>query len=131
MLTGQSPFHSPDLDDKKLWYKILRGEFVMPEYVPEEAKDLIRKLLEVDPKERLGAQGVDQIKSHSFFASVNWEEMLRNNKKGPLVVKYEKDEMRLRALNINFEDDASHQLEPTFKLHNFSFTEGYKVDEKV
>ena len=89
---------------------------------------MISKLLEVDPKIRLGAHGVDQIKQHAFFANVNWDEMLRNNKKGPLVVKYEKDEMRMRALNINFEDDASHQQDATFELRNFSFTEGFKAD---
>ena len=130
-MTGQGPFYNPEFDDRKLGYKILKGEFTVPEYVPDDAKDLITKLLEVDPKIRLGAQGVDQIKQHPFFSGVNWEDMLKNNKKGPLVVKYEKDEMRMRALNINFEDDSSHQLEPTFELHNFSFTEGFKVDEQV
>lgn len=32
-----------------------------------EAQDLIEKLLTMDPKERLGAKGVQEIQSHKFF----------------------------------------------------------------
>jgi serine/threonine-protein kinase RIM15 len=40
-----------------------------------EAQDFIDKLLTVDPKKRLGANGVDEIKQHAFFKGVKWEKL--------------------------------------------------------
>ncbi|XP_066554137.1 ribosomal protein S6 kinase delta-1 [Amia ocellicauda] len=46
----------------------------MPDYVSEEAKSLVRQLLQFNPVERLGAgvAGVEDIKSHPFFSRVDW-----------------------------------------------------------
>uniref|UniRef100_A0A147A5E8 Ribosomal protein S6 kinase delta-1 n=1 Tax=Fundulus heteroclitus TaxID=8078 RepID=A0A147A5E8_FUNHE len=46
----------------------------IPECVSEEARSLLEQLLQYNPMERLGAGvgGVDDIKSHPFFASVEW-----------------------------------------------------------
>ncbi|TKA67458.1 hypothetical protein B0A55_08079 [Friedmanniomyces simplex] len=48
--------------------------------VSEEAKDLMDKLMALDPKERLGsntddvyANGGEEIKAHPWFADINWE----------------------------------------------------------
>ncbi|XP_030051903.1 ribosomal protein S6 kinase delta-1 isoform X2 [Microcaecilia unicolor] len=51
----------------------------LPEYVSEEARSLIQQLLQFNPIERLGAgaAGVEDIKSHPFFAGVVWSEMMR------------------------------------------------------
>ncbi|XP_039594029.1 ribosomal protein S6 kinase delta-1 [Polypterus senegalus] len=47
---------------------------IMPDYVSDEAKSLVQQLLQFNPTERLGAgaAGVEDIKSHPFFAHVNW-----------------------------------------------------------
>uniref|UniRef100_A0A096LPP0 non-specific serine/threonine protein kinase n=1 Tax=Poecilia formosa TaxID=48698 RepID=A0A096LPP0_POEFO len=46
----------------------------IPECVSEEARSLLEQLLQYNPMERLGAGvgGVDDIKSHPFFATVDW-----------------------------------------------------------
>ncbi|XP_049915047.1 ribosomal protein S6 kinase delta-1 [Epinephelus moara] len=46
----------------------------IPESVSEEARSLLEQLLQYNPMERLGAGvgGVDDIKSHPFFARVEW-----------------------------------------------------------
>lgn len=51
----------------------------MPEHVSEEARSLLRQILQFNPSERLGAGvgGVEDIKSHPFFAGVNWTELVR------------------------------------------------------
>jgi len=41
-------------------------EFFQP--IPDAAMDIIDALLVIDPKNRLGANGVDDVKAHSFFA---------------------------------------------------------------
>ncbi|XP_036405717.1 ribosomal protein S6 kinase delta-1 [Megalops cyprinoides] len=46
----------------------------VPDFVSEEAKSLLQQLLQFNPIERLGAgvAGVEDIKSHPFFARVVW-----------------------------------------------------------
>ncbi|CAG5928056.1 unnamed protein product [Menidia menidia] len=46
----------------------------IPESVSEEARSLLEQLLQYNPMERLGAGagGVDDIKSHPFFSTVDW-----------------------------------------------------------
>ncbi|KAM8947437.1 ribosomal protein S6 kinase delta-1 isoform 2-T2 [Pelodytes ibericus] len=51
----------------------------MPEYVSKEARSLVQQFLQFNPLERLGAgvAGVEDIKSHPFFAGVDWEGFTR------------------------------------------------------
>ncbi|XP_072551498.1 ribosomal protein S6 kinase delta-1 [Salminus brasiliensis] len=46
----------------------------IPDFVSEEARSLLEQLLQYNPVERLGAgvAGVEDIKSHPFFAQVGW-----------------------------------------------------------
>lgn len=76
MLVGYPPFFSdePSLTCQKIlqWKKTFS--------IPYEAKlslaaqDLIRKMLN-DPKERLGVNGVEEIKVHPFFHGVDWKKI--------------------------------------------------------
>ncbi|XP_018117287.1 ribosomal protein S6 kinase, 52kDa, polypeptide 1 L homeolog isoform X2 [Xenopus laevis] len=52
---------------------------IMPEYVSKEAQSLVQQLLQFNPLERLGAgvAGVEDIKSHPFFAGIKWDELAR------------------------------------------------------
>jgi serine/threonine protein kinase len=51
--------------------------------IPPEARDLIERLLDANPKKRLGAGGADELKSHAFFNGVDWDELLEHD--GPFV----------------------------------------------
>ncbi|XP_077366235.1 ribosomal protein S6 kinase delta-1 isoform X2 [Festucalex cinctus] len=46
----------------------------VPEWLSEEARSLLEQLLQYNPSERLGAgvAGADDVKSHPFFAKVDW-----------------------------------------------------------
>ena len=46
--------------------------------VSEDAKDLITGLLKKNPLQRTGAGGAQEIKIHSFFLYLNWDNLLRN-----------------------------------------------------
>lgn len=64
LYTGTTPFH--DLSSEYFTFQnIMECTYKIPEYVPEDAKDLIENLLIFDPKERLRA---NQVKNHVFFA---------------------------------------------------------------
>ncbi|NXT53945.1 KS6C1 kinase, partial [Pluvianellus socialis] len=51
----------------------------IPDHVSKEARSLIQQLLQFNPAERLGAgvAGVEDIKSHPFFALIEWADLMR------------------------------------------------------
>lgn len=83
LLYGKPAFNRTN--DKKNT-AILTGKFTFPSEVniSDDAKSIIRQLLTVDPKTRLGTNGIKEIKSHAFFASINWEKMYKKQIKAPL-----------------------------------------------
>lgn len=83
MLVGIPPYFHKDKD--KLLLNIEGGPLVVPSHVPPDALDLIAALLDRDPNERLGAGPGDseEIKSHPFFAPVDWGKALRRELQPP------------------------------------------------
>ncbi|RDW91007.1 protein kinase-like protein [Coleophoma crateriformis] len=77
MLTGLPPFY--DENTNEMYRKILSEplHFPGPEVVPPAAKDLLTKLLDRKPDQRLGAQGASEIKAHPFFHSIDWRKLLQ------------------------------------------------------
>lgn len=47
----------------------LKYEF--PDDFPEDARDLVRKLLREEPSERIGAVDIEVLKAHTFFTGVH------------------------------------------------------------
>jgi len=74
MLTGLPPFY--DQDRTKLFEKIRNGVLEMPAELnlSAEAQDLLRRMLNRDPKARLGCGKGDanDIKTHPFFKTTDW-----------------------------------------------------------
>lgn len=77
MFVGRPPFQGESqylvmqaIKERKLTFP--PGE----RYFPAAAKDLVDKLLIMDPEKRMGANGFGEIKKHPFFANVNWETIL-------------------------------------------------------
>ena len=66
MLCKTFPFN--DKNNSKLYQKILCGKFNLPSYLSNEAKDLLSKLLKVNPNERIK---LNEIKKHPWFNLIN------------------------------------------------------------
>ena len=77
MLTGLPPFY--DENTNEMYRKILSEPLHFPghEIVPPAAKDLLMKLLNRNPEERLGANGSSEIKAHPFFHAIDWRKLLQ------------------------------------------------------
>lgn len=77
MLTGLPPFY--DENTNEMYRKILQEPLTFPssEIVPPAARDLLSRLLNRDPQRRLGANGAAEIKSHHFFANIDWRKLLQ------------------------------------------------------
>ncbi|ROW00461.1 hypothetical protein VPNG_07924 [Cytospora leucostoma] len=77
MLTGLPPFY--DENTNEMYRKILSEPLHFPSHdiVPPAAKDLLTKLLNRNPAERLGANGSAEIKAHPFFHAIDWRKLLQ------------------------------------------------------
>lgn len=62
MLSGQLPFEGAS--EKELRRKIIRGQFALPLGVSEEARDLVSRMLTLDPERRIS---LDEIENHAWL----------------------------------------------------------------
>ncbi|KAL8551687.1 hypothetical protein ACS0TY_000671 [Phlomoides rotata] len=72
MLSGSSPFK--DTSEWLIFQRIIARDIRFPNYFSAEARDLIDKLLDMDPSRRPGANhgGYASLKNHPFFKGIDW-----------------------------------------------------------
>ncbi|XP_053862400.1 ribosomal protein S6 kinase alpha-3 isoform X3 [Malaclemys terrapin pileata] len=77
MLTGTLPFQGKDR--KETMTMILKAKLGMPQFLSPEAQSLLRMLFKRNPANRLGAgpDGVEEIKRHFFFSTIDWNKLYR------------------------------------------------------
>ncbi|RHZ09430.1 hypothetical protein DYB31_011906 [Aphanomyces astaci] len=81
MLTGLPPWYTRNR--QKLFDRVRHAPLTFPNYVSAPAQSLIAGLLNRNPVERLGNANVSEIKSHPFFASIEWDALLRREGAAP------------------------------------------------
>ncbi len=94
MVTGTPPFVN---ESRYLLYKSIQctvslikphvvDQPIIPNSLTPELQDLLEKLMEKDPKKRLGAKNdAEEVKTHPWFAGVDWQQMLDKRVKPPYV----------------------------------------------
>mmetsp|Transcript_6201 Transcript_6201/g.10061 ORF Transcript_6201/g.10061 Transcript_6201/m.10061 type:complete len:395 (+) Transcript_6201:439-1623(+) len=95
MLVGYPPFFSdePSITCQKIlhWRKTLK---IPPEAkLSHEASDILQRLM-CDANDRLGKNGVQEIKNHPFFRGINWEKIREQKASFLPEVKAEEDSTR-------------------------------------
>jgi len=99
MLAGYLPFDDPNMN--ALFNKIERGEYRMAKYFSPEVKDLISKMLLVDPEKRYG---LEDVIAHPWFR-VGWDEAkFQEVKTGAIIQPTEKE--TTEAIRPTEESDA-------------------------
>lgn len=76
MLVGIPPFYCENVQE--MYDRILNGELVLPdEFISLECQDLLARLLERDPRRRLGSgpTASEEIRNHPWFSDLNWEDV--------------------------------------------------------
>ncbi|XP_036402341.1 ribosomal protein S6 kinase alpha-2 [Megalops cyprinoides] len=83
MLTGSLPFQGKDR--KETMALILKAKLGMPQFLSPEVQSLLRALFKRNPNNRLGAgpDGVEEIKRHHFFGTIDWNKLYRKELKPP------------------------------------------------
>ncbi|KAG7196183.1 uncharacterized protein KQ657_000195 [Scheffersomyces spartinae] len=101
MLTGLPPFYD---DNVKLMYqKILHNPLVFPKFLKgTDAEDLLIKLLQKDPKNRLNSAG--EIKAHPFFKDIDWQKLLNKTYLPPF-----KPNVENLLDTLNFDSDFTNE----------------------
>ena len=81
------PFYAKDRE--KLFNSIKTEQVKFHKYLSKEAVDILTKFFIKDPEKRLGSgpNGLNDIKSHVFFSSINWESILEKKIKPPFTPK--------------------------------------------
>uniref|UniRef100_A0A670K806 non-specific serine/threonine protein kinase n=1 Tax=Podarcis muralis TaxID=64176 RepID=A0A670K806_PODMU len=76
MLTGTLPFQGKDRNETM--NMILKAKLGMPQFLSTEAQSLLRMLFKRNPSNRLaGPDGVEEIKRHPFFSTIDWNKLYR------------------------------------------------------
>ena len=90
MLIGYAPFCSEET--KEVCYKVLNWKkyLKIPDdfTLSEEAEDLINKMIN-NQEERLGKNGIEEIKAHPFFKDIDWDNI--RNTKAPFIPDIKND----------------------------------------
>jgi serine/threonine protein kinase len=121
MVCGYLPFE--DSDHLKLYNKIVSGRLEFPSYISLVVKNLIRKILNVNPKQRLK---LEEIKSHPFYKIgekiLKKEELVYDNNIPKLVLE------RMNEMGYD-KNDIIQQLE--LKRHNSKTTVYHLIVKKL
>ena len=90
MMYGESPFDGNSQMEYKLMITTMRPYYARTIYIPEEEdseieQDLLEGLFKKNPDQRLGCQPgqEEDIKSHAFFQSIDWETLERREMNPP------------------------------------------------
>ena len=111
LLYGNTPFYN--VDKNRMFDLITTGSISYPKFiqiegeekprnykVSDDAKNLINKLLEKDPGTRLGRKGLNEIKKHTFFSGISFEDLKKKKTKAPFKPTINKDD-----LTNNFDEE--------------------------
>jgi serine/threonine protein kinase len=76
MLAGLPPFYNENKN--KMYRAIMNEEIRFPDGMSAEARDLIARLLDRNPKQRIGGGDGDcrEIQRHPFFAALDWNAVM-------------------------------------------------------
>lgn len=87
LLTGSSPFtfEGDQNSHQEISKRILRGNAIIPDELSPEVKDLLGKILVIEPERRLGSKNAQQIKDHPFFRSIDWKELAARRVPAPFI----------------------------------------------
>ena len=107
MICGVDPF--VDDDTMKIYENILQRKIQFSSDFDEASRSLIKHLLEPDLSKRYGnlKDGVNDIKNHVFFKSMNWDKLLRQEIEAPFIPKIKGDnELKYYSVYPDSDDNA-------------------------
>ena len=109
MICGVDPF--ADDSPMKIYENILEGKIKFTSDFDDISKSLIKHLVERDISKRYGnlKNGVEDIKNHEFFKSLDWDKLLKQEISAEFVPKIKQDN---KLSYYDFYPDSDDEVEP-------------------
>eukprot|EP00639_Heterosigma_akashiwo_P002523 CAMPEP_0194574384 /NCGR_PEP_ID=MMETSP0292-20121207/10259_1 /TAXON_ID=39354 /ORGANISM="Heterosigma akashiwo, Strain CCMP2393" /LENGTH=446 /DNA_ID=CAMNT_0039425899 /DNA_START=99 /DNA_END=1436 /DNA_ORIENTATION=+ len=88
LYTGHSPFYVKGRGKEENREAILHGEYEFPEGMPPDAAHMIKNLLKVDVRSRLGCRQGENwttLRKHKFLRHINWDDAEERRLEPPFV----------------------------------------------
>lgn len=87
MLVSHTPFYRSGEDQMEMYRRIVSGHVRYPSHLTPDAKNLISRLLELQPSRRLGSSkaGAEDIKAHPWFANFEWQALHDKKLRAPFI----------------------------------------------
>ena len=135
---GKRPYHGKDR--KEIRDHILAKQVkIHPQDIPRgwspQAADLINKLIQRKPANRLGKEGPHIIKQHEWFAGFDWDALLEKRIQAPFTPPQNEDNFDAKYTNSEWKDANSEQMiQHQAKLKRPSIQklfEGYYHDQNL
>lgn len=125
LLVGIPPFFSKNREE--MFNNIKSGPLLIPKNLSPEAKDLMKRLLCRNPKNRLGSQfGAVEVKSHPFFNGLNWDDVYNKKLVPPEIENKEIIDQPDELLYIQ----CLGTVEEDRKMQEMNYIEGWSYDER-
>lgn len=86
----------------------------MKQFFSDNCKNLIESLLETNPKQRLGANGVEEIQKHPFFSSIDWKRLEQKKIEPPFIPDVKSD------TDLKYFDQVRCSLDFLPRSYNYS-----------
>ena len=134
-LMGGIPFYIPR--GARISEKTFETPIKFSKKMTDEEIDLIKKLLTINPEERLGngPRDADDIKAHPYFKDVDWDKYYKKEVKPPFIPKLKNDE-DLRYFDKSFTDEdvnTTKQMVPRSRVqseyYGFTYNENSAKNE--
>ena len=121
MICGIPPFYVQDLDKMYTLIKNEKIKFDRKFLISKDAKDLMTRLLEKNVENRLCShEGIEEIKKHPFFKSIDFDAILRKEVEAPYIpkIKNSTDVQNFDELFTNEQLDMSNITTKNLELVN-------------
>ena len=109
MICGVDPF--ADESPMKIYENILEGKIKFTSDFDDTSKSLIKHLLDKNIRRRYGnlKNGVEDIKNHEFFKTMNWDKLLKQEIPADFIPKLKVDN---ELKYFDFYPDSDEKVEP-------------------
>ncbi|CCH46392.1 Serine/threonine-protein kinase [Wickerhamomyces ciferrii] len=109
LLTGHLPFDDENI--RKLLIKVQNGKFIMPNYLSKDAKDLIWKMLKINPNDRIN---IKDILNHPLLTKYNESPTISNSTKTNSINDYYSKIDKLSLTEDDIDSDILKSLSILF-----------------
>jgi serum/glucocorticoid-regulated kinase 2 len=99
MISGTPPFYAHDLNT--MYNNISKNKLMLHDIFSDELKDILKLLLNKDPKNRIGVNSKDEIKKHPFFADIDWDSLYRREIEPPINLVECKKELNTTTIMLS------------------------------